>query len=193
MIRMAGLAVIALLCGAQGAMGAVVSFKGTLTSYTTVVGAADPIVLGLPEDFTVTVNTSGSAITNGGIVFTGNSGKQFNLTGGTINIGATTDFSGISIDPTFGSIGGTLNFSFAAVVPNNTQAGLDALIGSGGSASIFGFPFTNGSAGFYQGAVTAVPEPGSMLALAGLVAGCGGYRWRRGRNSKQTDDKTASV
>lgn len=184
MLKAVGLAAVALLCTMQAAMGAAVSFKGTFTNYTTIVGASDPYALGLPEAFTVSFQTAGNAIIGGGIVFTGNSGKQFDFTGGTITTGATTDFTGLTINNYPGAIGGTLSFSFATTIPDTTQASLDQLWFQTGSASFFGFPFTNGAQGFYQGNITAVPEPGSMLALAGLVAGCGGYRWRRARKAK---------
>jgi hypothetical protein len=168
MIRIMTAAVAALLVCGAAAQAAVLQLNGNLSSYTTVVGSADPYGIGLPETFTLSLNTTGNAVSTGTLTFTGDSGKQFSLSGGVLTIGATTDFTSINMPTTGGAIGGTVSLSFATTLPNTTQAGLDTLIGQAGSMSLFGFPFANGNQGFYTGSVTgvAVPEPAAIGAIA---------------------------
>jgi hypothetical protein len=165
-------AAIALLACSAAARAAVIQFDGTMSSYTTVVGVTDPYAIGLPETYSIVLNTSSNSLLNGTLTFTGGSGKQLSVSGGTITVGSTTDLTGISVATTGGAIGGSVSLSFNTVIPNTTQAGLDTLIGKSGSSSLFGFPFTNGTQGFYTGNATAVavPEPAALGTLGfGLV------------------------
>lgn len=169
MLRMITSAALLVLVSSAAVQAAVFRVAGSMTSYTQVVGAADPYGLGLPESFDLFLNTSGNSIVNGTLTFTGNSAKQFAVTGGTITANATsTDFVGIQLPTTGGGIGGVVNLSFPSVIPDTTQASLNTLVGSTGASSLFGFPFTNGSQGFYQGGITGLvaPEPATIGALA---------------------------
>lgn len=168
MFRMMSTALLVVLVGSAAAQAAVFRVAGSMTSYTTVLGAADPYGLGLPETYDLFLNTSGNAILNGTLTFTGNSTMQFAVTGGSIATGATsTDFVGIQLPTTGGGIGGTVNLSFANLIPDTTQASLNTLVGSTGAGSLFGFPFSNGSQGFYQGSTVSVvaPEPATLGAI----------------------------
>lgn len=162
------MAALALLVCTVATQAAVIRVDGTFTSYTTVLSTADPYSIGLPETYSVVLNTSGSAIVDGTPTFTGGSGKQFALTGGTLNVGTTTDFTGIQLPTYGGAIGGTVNLSVNASISDFTQTSLDTLIGKAGAGSLFGFPFTNGARGLYQGAMTvvAIPEPATLATLA---------------------------
>ena len=158
--------------------GATINFSGSLTGYTTIGGSADPLGLGLPESFRLNLVTSGTSIVSGSLAFTGGSGKNYTLTGGTIANAGTTAFSSIVINE---SPGGSLTLSFSDVIPDFTQAGLDTLFTKTGTVTLSGFPFQNGAQGLYQGSVTVLtPEPATasvaLLSLTGLLAA--GWRKR---------------
>lgn len=172
----------ALAVGVAPASATVITIDGSFTSYTTVVGASDPYSLGLPEPFTVTLNTSGNTLVSGAVQFTG-AGQQRTLSGGTITIGATFDFFGVSVG---GAPGGSMALSWNTAPPNLTTAGLQSMVGRSGTGSVFGFPFTNGAQGFYSGSVrfvsasdaVAVPVPGTA-ALVGIGLIAAAVRTRR--------------
>jgi hypothetical protein len=158
----------AMLACSAAAGAAVLRVDGTFTSYANVLGAADPYAIVVPETYTLVLNTSGNSVVNGTMTFTGSSSSQFTVTGGTLAVGAATDFAGIALPTTGGGVGGTISLSFNTAIPDTTQAGLDTLIGKTGPCSLGGFPFTNRSNGFYQGTMTAVaiPEPATIATLA---------------------------
>lgn len=159
------------------ASAAVLKFSGTFTSYTTVLGASDPYQLGLPESVAITLTTQGTSVSGGSISFS-DSGVERLLSGGSLTFGPSTDFTGISLAS---PIGGTLSVSFATSIADSSTSSLATLVGSSGAFSVFGFPFSTGAQGFYQGRialdsvsdrVSQVPLPGTVALLgAGLVAG----------------------
>lgn len=174
-IGLLALCVMATLC--VRAEAAAVSFSGSLISY---VGAPpnDPLAFGLPETFVLNINTTGATINNGQIIFTGGSGRNFSLTGGTVSIvpggAGTTSFTGMAINNP-AVVGGFIGLDFNMAISDVNA--VNQLLNFGGGIVMTG-SFAN-SIGTYSGAVTAVPEPGTTTALVGLVLGAGVYRWRK--------------
>ena len=167
MIR--ALAFLAIALVASVSQAATVKFSGPL-GYTNVVGADVLNITG--KAFLATLETNdANGIISGQMWLsppTVAATQQFNLSGGTIAIGpGSTTFSGISM------AGGTLSFVLTQQAAGFSQADLFALQGSGGNSVLV----VGGTT--YIAAIAAVPEPGSMLALAGLVVGCAGVTYRR--------------
>jgi hypothetical protein len=171
-----GLVFCAIAVMASVSQAATVKFAGTYDTYIQIAGAADPASF-LNRSFLATLETDGGAgIVSGQIWFTGPN-QTVTLAGGSISTTATTTVFG-GITP---STGTSLKFTVNQVLAGFSQANLLALTGAGGTSILSG-GFATGT-GSYVGTITAVPEPASMLALAGLVVGCVGVSFRR-RQSK---------
>ncbi len=171
------LALLAVATVANVSSAASVYFRGNISSLSPALGGADPLGLaGAPaaNPFEAFVNTNNlGGITGGYIVF---AGKHFNFNAaGTVNTVAAnpTLFSNIGLlTPSNVATGQTLNISMPQLGSDNNFANLITQSGS----------FTISGGGLqYFGNITAIPEPGSMCALAGLVMGCAGYSWRKRR------------
>ena len=144
------------------------------------ISAANP----LPFYGSLTINdsaTNSSTISGGTFVF---GTSSVILTGGTVNIvgGNQVDFL---MTPANSSPGVTISFNFAPVAGLGTginQSQIDLLrdLTTNSFLLIDGNPLP-----LFQGSITAVPEPGSMLALAGLVGGFGGWHYRRRKLAKK--------
>lgn len=170
MIRL--LTFLAIVLVASVGQGATVKFSGTL-GYNNVVGGDVLNITG--KAFLATLETNnGSGVINGQLWLSPanvTATQQFNLTGGTITIApGSTTFSGISV-----AGGSTVSFVLTQQAAGFSQADLFALQGSGGNSILVSGGTT------YVAAIAAVPEPASMLALAGLVVGCGAVSYRRRR------------
>ncbi len=181
MIRSLCLATMLLTVGASTASAAVVSFIGTITSKTGSGGSFN-IANGTNFSGGLTINDS---VTNTASISTGQftfgNGLQIFVTGGTVAIvgGNQIDFTITSAQT---SPSASIGFSFTGVSGLGTgvnNAQLEKIIGSTTSFVMA----ENGAFPLYQGTITAVPEPGSVLALAGLFAGGYGYRWRKRRQA----------
>lgn len=164
-----GLAAVLSLFSAVQADAATVYFRGEMLNP----GANDPLGLNALPDrkFEVLVNTNnGGGVLGNYIVF---NGISFTFTTGTFaSAGGDNIFSGMTL------VGAPAGTSLTITIPGgavtDSQAGLDSLIGRvGGIAQI---SHANGA---YVGGITAVPEPTSMMALTGLVVGCGAFARRR--------------
>ena len=162
------------------ANAAVVSFFGrvdTLTGPAGFLGTVPPVV-----PFTMTLNIAdgpgpSGAITSGVLSFAG-----FPTLNSTI---------GSSVNLTEGGTSDTLSF----LVLTSGGVGIfnftgDFITGTAVNQAAFSrIPFSTASFDFasggtlYEGTITAVPEPGTCLALVGLVGVCG---WRVRRKSKNT-------
>lgn len=167
MIRVLAFLAIALVTSVSQA--ATVKFSGT---YSLIAGVDSLNIAG--KQFLATIETNNAAgIINGQMWLAPPSiahTQYFGLTGGTVTLGApagTSTFSGIAAG------GGSLFFQLNQQAAGFSQGDFLAITGAGGSSTwIVG---TN----IYSSTITAVPEPGSMLALAGLVVGCAGVTYRR--------------
>lgn len=165
MIRVLALLTVAMLSSVSQA--ATVKFSG---SYSLVAGVDSLGIVG--KAFLATLETNnGSTILNGQMWLappTIAHTQYFGLSGGTVTLGGgNTTFSGISAG------GGTLQFQLNQQAAGFSQGDYLAITGAGGSSVwVVG-------ANIYSATITAVPEPASMLALAGLVVGCAGVSYRR--------------
>lgn len=178
------LSLLAVLAIANVSSAAAIYFRGNISSLSPGLpanGGADPLALaGAPASnpFEALVNTNNlGGITSGYIVFLG---KNFNFTTGTVNTVAAnpTLFSNMALlTPSNVATGQTLNISMPFLGSDNNFANL---INNAGSFTISGGGLQ------YFGNITAIPEPGSMAVLAGLVMGCGGYSWRKRRKATAT-------
>lgn len=178
-----------LTLGALKADAAVVTFQGSILA-----GGGGTAVLGtIPPDPTRTFTLQ--------LNYTPVSGPNFlaNITGGTFSVAPGTNFSVVPLGSTIlvanaapgsedmaaftvnvtGPATGTLTFAFDRdAISNNdaSEANINTLV-IGNSADNFIANF--GAAGFYAGNITGVPEPGSCLALLGMIGGGGAWGWRR--------------
>lgn len=172
------LALAAVLAISASAKASIVTFTGSLT-YNPIIGAADPLgIAGQTLGIRMDVDGAGNVLSGHIRVVTGPGSHYsipFNPGTGTGALGANTVWSGINVP----AAGNNMTISIAQSIPNFSAASLNLLNGVAGSASLNFVDLGNGNIGSYSGAITAVPEPGSMVALAGLVAGCGYYGWRR--------------
>jgi hypothetical protein len=160
-----------LFCGvaliASASQAATVKFSGT---YSLLAGVDSLGING--KAFLATVETNNAAgIINGQMWLspaTVAATQNFPLVGGTVTLGGgNTTFSGIAAG------GGSLSFQLNQQAAGFSQADYFAIAGSGGASTwIVG-------GNIYSATITAVPEPASMLALAGLVVGCAGVSYRR--------------
>lgn len=171
----------------SSASAAVVKFKGVLTSNPVSGGT-----LTLPlNSFEAQVNTgaplgSVAFVTGGFFDFNGTivniSGGVVSITGGNTmgftllspsNVTSTFSFAGVP------GLGGTVNqAAFDQLGPPNQPFPL---------TTAFQIFQTNGGSTVlsqYGGSISSVPEPGSVLALCGLVAGAGAWRLRRRKVAK---------
>jgi len=192
------LAMLAASCfltlGALQADAAVVTFQGTLLT-----GGGGTAIFGtIPPDparnFTLQLNYNpGTAPTNFLAPITGGTfnvapGTNFAVTGGSIIVtDGANDNASFTVNVS-GPAAGTLTFSFDGnSIPTNdaSEANVNAMVAGDTTNLLANF----GAAGVYVGTitgdpvVTAVPEPGSCLALLGLVGG-GAWRWRRSRQQR---------
>jgi hypothetical protein len=156
---------------ATQADAATVYFRG---SFTNIVGADVLGLSALPnQNFEASVTTNnGGGILGDYIVF---AGQSYTFNNGTFGPNAgNNQFAGMSLtNPILGS-GGTLTITLPGPVVADSQAGFDMLAqGAAGTAFI-----TVGNT-TYIGGINAVPEPSSMLALTGMVVGCGAFARRR--------------
>lgn len=179
MVRSLCLAAMLLIFGASSVPAAVVSFRGTITSK---VGTGGALNLAIGNTFVgglyVNDSVTNSSTISGG-VFQFSNGLRLGITGGTVDIvgGNSIQFSigtGNSNPPVL------MAFSFTGVTGlgtgvNNSQ--FERIVWSTTSFNML----DNGVLPFYEGSITAVPEPSSAVALAGLALGGGFYRWRNRR------------
>jgi hypothetical protein len=165
MIRVLAFLAVALLSSFSQA--ATVKFSGT---YSLLAGVDSLAING--KAFLATIETNNAAGIISGQVWlspaTVAATQNFPLVGGTVTLGGgNTTFSGIAAG------GGTLSFQLNQQAAGFAQANYFAIAGAGGASTwIVG-------GNIYSATITAVPEPASMLALAGLVVGCGGISYRR--------------
>ena len=162
---------------AAPSQAAEIYFRGAVT---TIVGG-DPLgINAFPnqnfESWLFTNNNGG--ILGSYIVFAGKS-LQFNS--GTLGNNAGNNvFQNMVLTDSNGVAAGVLNITIPGPLVADNQAAFNSLIGRlGGTMTITGVPSNPGAV--YIGGITAIPEPGSMLALSGLVIGCCGYTWRKRR------------
>ncbi len=150
---------------------AAVYFRGAMVSN---IGGDTLGIMALPTqqfESLVTTNGAGGVIGNY-IVFLG---KSFNFSTGTFGaVGPNNGFTNLVLTDDYGNAAGTLTITLPGPVVPDTQAGFNSLIGRPGGIATITF---NG--GTYIGGILAVPEPSSMLALTGLVLGCGAFARRR--------------
>jgi hypothetical protein len=167
------------LSAVSSASAATVGFKGVLLTNPTPPTGSMVLPLGDFElGLTTGVPLSTSLITGGQFKFGATTiavaGGTVGVSGGntltftvlaTPNIIATFTFTGLS------GLGGTVN-----------QATLDALYPPIRTTT-FSILQTDAGGGTllaqYDGTISSVPEPGSMIALAGLAIGAGGWRLRK--------------
>jgi len=178
---LASLAVLAMLSSASQA--AVVLFQGTVvtaSASTGFLGAVPPsrnfsMVMTIPDG--AGPNAAGIA---GTMSFTGFPTQT--ITSGTLNLvdsGATDTVSFNFNTPTgLGLFSFTGNLITGTAVNQGNLNGLNPSVTEGLRTT--GFSFIDLAAGgvVYQGSITAVPEPGTCLALLGLVGG-GAWKLRR--------------
>ncbi len=160
---------------AQQADAAAVRFRGNIGEFSpglTANGGTDPLGLSPlgSTTFEAVVQTNNlGTIQSGYIVFLG---TYYNFATGTVNTVPTnpTTFSGMQLLTSQNAATGQ---TLAISIPTAGADGdFSSLIGVAGS-----FQITGGGLQYF-GNITAVPEPGSMLALTGLVLGAGAYRRR---------------
>lgn len=173
---MMGLVVLTMV---NAASAATVSFRGQLTA-NPVSGGTLSLPLANFEAFVVTGAPFGAtAFATGG--FFDFNGTIVNITGGVVSIsgGNTLTFTLLSPNNV------TSTFSFSGVTGlggTMNQAAFDALTPPPVYSSAFQIFQTNGGAtvlSAYSGSISSVPEPSSMLALAGMAFGAGAWRWRK--------------
>lgn len=179
-----GLSLALMLAMSLQASAAVVGFTGNLNTKT--LGANGAGVFGGVVGAIPVVNFSGRAdvtditgVITGGL-FTNDAGAAINVSGGSVSLIE----NGINDTATFnitlaGDALGALQFTLQGDVIT------DATINQNNVSRFFDFPttvlltdFANGG-GQYAGSVTAIPEPGTMSLMLGLVAGVAGWRRRR--------------
>lgn len=181
------LAIVACV-SASSAQAAVIQFYGSITSK---VGTGGTLNFALPRPFTayLSVNDSGtnsSTVAFGGFKF-GNT--EITVSGGQVNVlnGDTIEFIFGTSNTTLATLNGNPNgtsgiaaiaFSFNGIAGLGTGVNQSQLYKLNGATTNFTL-LENGSLPLYAGTITAIPEPSSMLALGGLVAGFGGWRYRR--------------
>lgn len=170
------------LTSVSNASAAVIQFTGILN---TKIGTGGALNLSVPQGFfaSLQVNDSGtnnSTISSGFFSFGSTtlavSGGQVNVTGGN-----QIDFV-ISTANT--SPAASIAFAFSPVAGLGTGVNQGQLNLLEGLTAAFVMQ-DGGSFPIYLGDITAVPEPGTMLALAGLVSGFGGWHYRRRRLAKK--------
>ncbi len=166
------------LLGGSESMAAVVRFAGTISNYTPIVGSNNPINL-LGQTFAINADIDNAGnVTSGFIRFSGIPGNHFTVPfTGPNGSSAIAPFALNNIPTT----SGTLSLSIAQNIPDFSPASLNQLKGFSGAMTLAGVFGAN--VGVYSGSITAVPEPGSMLALGGLVAACGVFQYRRSRKA----------
>lgn len=181
MIRSLCLAAMLLFVGASSVSAAAVSFRGVINSRIPATGGS----FGLSPGATFTGGlyvldsvSSSSSIIGGRFDFS--NGLTIFVNSGTVSItGSTVDFSMLAANSATTPLSSIL-FSFTSVPgigSSINSAELDKLAWRTTSFNLF----EGGGVPFYEGTITAVPEPSSMLALAGLAVGGLGYRWRKRR------------
>lgn len=167
----------------SSASAAVVNFKGVLTANPVSGGT---LTLPLNTVFDARVITGAplgaTAFVTGG--FYDFNGTVININGGIVSITAGNTINFTLLSPT----NVTSTFSFAGVPGLGgtvNQAAFDQL-GVPPQPQLLTTAFqifqTDGGANVlasYSGSISSVPEPGSVLALCGLVAGAGAWRLRR--------------
>jgi hypothetical protein len=163
----------------SSASAAAVNFRGTLTSNPLSGGT-----LSLPlADFDAIVYTgaplgSNAFVTGGFFDF---NGTIVNINGGIVSITAGNTISFTLLSPS----NVTSTFSFTGVTGLGgtvNQAAFDALTPPPFRTTAFQIFQTDGGANVlasYGGDISSVPEPGSMIALAGLAFGAGAWRLRK--------------
>jgi PEP-CTERM motif len=169
MIR--GLVICAVALMASVSQAATVKFSGT---YSVVVGTNNLNIAG--KAFLATVETDNAANILSGQLWLNPASvaatEVFTLNGGTIALGGgNTTFSGINVSGATGT--GVVQFQIASQAAGFSQADLFTLTGISGSSVL------SSAGNVYSATITAVPEPSSMLALAGLVVGCATVSYRR--------------
>lgn len=196
MLRSAFLMLAIVACvSASSAQAAVIQFYGAITSK---VGTGGTLNFALPQPFTayLSVNDSGtnsSTVAFGGFKF-GNT--EITVSGGQVNVlnGDTIEFIFGTSNTTLATLNGNPNgtsgiaaiaFSFNGIAGLGTGVNQSQLYKLNGATTNFTL-LENGSLPLYAGTITAIPEPSSMLALGGLVAGFGGWRYRRRMLAKKT-------
>lgn len=171
MIR--GLIFCAVALVASVSQGATVKFSGTYN----LIAVSDSLNIS-GKQFLATLETdNASNVLNGQIWLTPPSSaatQRFYLSGGTITLsGGNSTFSGINVFSGTTAVG-TVQFQVNQQAAGFSQADYFAIMGAGGSSVLI-----SSGGNIYSSTITAVPEPASMLALAGMVVGCAGVSYRR--------------
>jgi PEP-CTERM motif len=165
-----GLLAVASLFATTQASAATVYFRGAIALNA---GGDTLGLLTQGQGFEVDIRTNNAGgILGNYIVFLG---KSLNFSTGTFAAqGPNNVFTATNLTDFQGNPAGTLTITIPGPIVADSQAGLDSLIGRPGGIAqlVFG-----GSS--YLGGIVAVPEPSSMLALTGLVVGCGAFARRR--------------
>jgi hypothetical protein len=163
----------------SSASAATVSFRGQLTA-NPVSGGSLSLPLNNFKAFVVTGAPFGStAFATGG--FYDFNGTIVNISGGVVSISGGNTLSFTLLSPN----NVTSTFSFSGVTGLGgtvNQAAFNALTPPPVYSSAFQIFQTNGGStvlSAYSGSISSVPEPGSMVALAGLAFGAGAWRWRK--------------
>jgi hypothetical protein len=197
--RVVALAAFAVLSMASmRAEAAAVGFLGTITG-----GGGGNAILGsippsqrldyfLSLDYTETGNFF-APITGGEFIITNPTTgipSTFDVTGRRIvlsqNAVAGRDVAAFAVDLESGGNKGTLSFTYEGQLPQGLAVNEKNILAMVlGRTTSFVLDFGDMNGGVYTGNITGIPEPGSMAALLGLVAG-GAYRLRRKRSEKQT-------
>ncbi len=171
----------------SSASAATVAFRGVITNANPVTSPGIVLPLG---DFTLslqTVDGSPASIVGGQYVFGFGSGSPVivNVTSGFVSapINGLLAFSVTSPGPSLTSINSSFTFAGVSGVTAGlvNQANLDNLYPPIYTTT-WSLSNTNGlgqTLASYSGTISSVPEPGSMIALAGLAIGATGWRLRK--------------
>ena len=169
---------LVLLTTVSSASAAVVNFKGVLTS-NPISGGTLSLPLNSFEARIITGAPFGSSafITGGFFNF---NGTLVTVTGGQVQIPSTGTLSFTVLSPN--NVFSTFSFSGVAGLGSTVnQAAFDSLYPPIRTTAFSIFQ-TDGGSGIlasYDGTISSVPEPNSVIALAGLVFGAGAWRLRK--------------
>jgi hypothetical protein len=174
-----------MLTTVSSASAALVNFRGVLTG-NPISGGTLSLPLNTPFLGSI---TTGAPIGNFAIItggFLDFNGTILTINGGAVTIPTanTLQFVALSNNPP-NNINVTTSFSFTGVSGLGSvvdQSAFDALyppVYTSNSLVIFQTDGGSNVLASYGGSVSSVPEPGSVLALCGLVAGAGAWRLRR--------------